>query len=303
MAASYIKASRLLSAWVSALIAALPMLGTPMAADSDACAHLETPPGARSMGYVRQVFCVAPTTADISADDGISSKLYSGKWYDRNPASLSLYSMSGNTLVLSNGAALMTETRKSSPGALPLLPAAAGFYVEFAERLSDNDPDHFPAVWLMPQEHNAAQSDHMAGDPAGLEHWMELDVDEGGYNTGHLGTMISWSGTSPNFKHDNKAVAPSSTFGMDRTQVHVFGLSYDPAGKLVTWWVDGISVGSVSTAGIPTIVNSHHYYLLINNQNHGLNHPYKMYIPYFSAWSSGVVPSPPSGIRAEKVTQ
>lgn len=293
-----------------AAAASLPALGLLVAfgiptmargQQSDACASMEPPPGAQALGYVRRVFCVAPTISDISLDDGVSAKLYSGSWYSKSPSPLSLYSMSGQMLVIANGGGLITETRKSLPGALPLLLGASGFYVEFAERLSDNDKDHWPAVWLMPQEHNLLHSDRLAGDPPGYERWMELDVDEGGFNAGHHGAMINWSGKYPQYEHQNSSNDPASTFGMDRTQEHVFGLSYDPAGKKVTWWVDGAAVGNASTQGLPSIVNDHHYYLIIGNQNHGLNHPYKMYVRYFSAWSGNVVPSPPSGVKAVTV--
>ncbi len=127
---------------------------------------------------------------------------------------------------------------------------------------------------------------------------MELDVDEGGFNkTGHHGAVISWSGIYPRYEHQNGSNDPVSSPPMDRTQEHIFGLSYDPVRTTVTWWVDGVSVGSASTAAIPSIVNDHHYYLIMSNQTHGLNRPYKMYIRYFAVWSGNPVPNPPSGVH------
>jgi hypothetical protein len=302
MASPTSKSSQFMAAEVLAFIVSLSAVGIPMNARAqlaaDPCAKADPPAGAQSLGYVRRVFCVAPTLADITDNDAISAKLYSGSWYNKSPAPLSLYSMSGGMLVLTNGGGVITETRRSSTGALPMLLGSAGFYVEFAERLSDNDPDHWPAVWLMPQEHNARHDDHVAGDPSDYERWMELDVDEGGFNAGHHGSLINWYGKHPNYEHQNFGNDPSSTFGMDRTQEHIFGLSYDPTGKKVTWWVDGAAVGSVSSASVPSIVNNYHYYLIIGNQNHGANRPYKMYVRYFSAWSTSVFPNPPSGVRA-----
>jgi hypothetical protein len=284
------------------LAAAAAAIGFPAwahAQQSNRCANPTPPPGAQSLGYVHLVFCVTPTTADIDASgNGASAKLYTGSWYDKVSRPLSSFSMSGQTLVIANGGSVSTQTHHSLQGALPLLLAGAGFYVEFATRLSDNDPDHFPAVWLMPQEHNGKHSDHMPGDPAGYERWMELDVDEGGYNAGHLGTMINWWGNAPPYEHKNYSNGPPSMFGMDRTQEHVFGLSYDPAGKKITWWVDGVDAGGVSTEPVPSIVNNYHYYLIMGAQHHKLDLPYKMYLPYFSAWSSGVPPKPPSGVKA-----
>lgn len=267
----------------------------------DPCAAMPAPAGAKSLGYLHQAFCVAPTLSDIATANGSLNKLYSGMWYSKNPVSMSLYSMTGNVLTFANGGGLTTETRQSAPGALPLLLGSAGFYVEFAERLSDNDPDHWPAVWLMPQEHDLRRHDHASGDPAGYERWVELDVDEGGFNAGHHGAMIYWYGLYPQYAKQNFGNDPPSTFGMDRTQEHVFGLSFDPVGRKVTWWVDGASVGSAGMENIPSLVNGYHYYLLINNQSHKLNHPYKMYVRYFDAWTGGGVPNPPSGVHTETI--
>jgi hypothetical protein len=270
-----------------------------MAASVETCvSNPNPPPGAQALGYTKQVFCVLPTVSDISMSDSTVAKLYSGNWYAKLATPMSKYSMSGSTLVITNGGGVMTQTRASAPGGLPLLLAGTGFYVEFNESLSDNDPDHFPAVWLMPQEHNGKRSDHLPSDPPGSERWMELDVDEGGFNAGHHGAMINWWGTYPNYQHQNYANDPSQTFGMDRTQPHVFGLSYDPKAKKIAWWVDGQQTGSVSTADVPSYINGHHYFLIMGAQNHGANKPYKMNVHYFSAWSPQDVPKAPSGVTA-----
>jgi hypothetical protein len=262
---------------------------------SNPCASgASPPPGAQALGYTKQAFCVVPTIADISTNDAIAAKLYSGSWYTKDPTPMTRYAMDGSTLVLHPGGGVASESRKSRPGSLPLLPGAAGFYVEFQERLSSNDPDHFPALFLMPQEHDAKKNDHVAGDPATVEHWMELDVDEGGYGPGMHGTVINWSGAFPNYQHVNQSV--DSTAPLDRTQNHVFGLSYDPKARRVAWWLDGVIVGSTSTQALPAIVNSYHYYLLMGNQSHGLNKPYDMYVSYFSAWSPVEVPKPPTDV-------
>ena len=291
---------------LTALIVSLAALGLPMWAhgQSEPCTNPAPPPGAQSLGYNRLVFCVTPTVNDIDNTWTTSSaKLYSGSWYDKNPPPIGPYVMSGKTLVITAGGGVSTQTHRSTQGALPLLLAGAGFYVEFAEWLSDNDADHWPAVWLMPQEHDGKRHDYMPGDPPGSERFMELDADEGGFNPGHHGAMIYWSGTWPNYQKQQQGNDPRSTFGMDRTQQHIFGLSYDPAGKKVTWWVDGVNVGNASTETVPSIVNSYHYYLNINHQTHKLNHPYMMYIAYFSAWSKAVPPKPPAGVKAEPVPQ
>jgi hypothetical protein len=276
-------------------------LGEPMSARGEQADPCPTPPpGAKSLGYVHKVFCMAPTTADVAVNSNVPSRLYSGPWYSKAILPMAMYSSNGEALALAPGAYVSTETRQSLPGMLPLLPASSGFYVEFAERLSDNDPDHWPAVWLMPQEHNSSQSDHQAGDPPKYERWMELDVDEGGFNkSGHHGALLNWYSTYPKYLRVVSANDPVSTPPMDRTQEHIFGLSYDPVRAVVTWWVDGVSVGAASTAGVPAIVKNYHYYLIMCNQTHGLNHPYTMYIRYFSAWTASSVPNPPSGVKAD----
>jgi hypothetical protein len=285
---------------LAASVAALAIPATVFADSTAPCSSTEPPPGAQSLGYVHRVFCVTPSLKDIS--DSVSAptaKLSSWMWYSSKPSPLSMYSMQGSTLVIANGGGLNTQSHQSLPAGLPLLAASTGFYVEFSEYLSDNDPDHFPAVWLMPQEHNGRHTDHAAGDPANFERWMELDVDEGGFNEGHHGAMINWSGIYPAYKNQNSSNDPSATFGLDRTKEHVFGLSYDPVGKKVTWWVDGTNVGSASTDKVPALVNTHHYYLIMGAQNHRLNKPYKMYLTSFSAWSPQPVPNPPSGVQGK----
>jgi len=287
--------------YVVVALALLTALWGPMSArgqQTDPCPNMAPPAGAKILGYTYKVFCLAPTTADISVTADVPSKLYSGHWFSRLSYPMTMFSSGAQGLVLASGAVVTTETRKSLPGLLPLLPASGGFYVEFAEHISDNDLDHWPAVWLMPQEHNSTQSDHAAGDPPGYERWMELDVDEGGINkTGHHGASINWYGIYPHYQHENGSNDPVSSPVMDRTQEHIFGLSYDPVRATVTWWVDGVNVGTASTAGFPSIVKDYHYYLIMSNQTHGLNHPYNMYIRYFTVWSGIPVPNPPSGVR------
>ena len=136
------------------------------------------PPGAAALGYTRRAIYLTPTVDDISYD-GTVKNLYSGDWYDpvKPP---STYFMTGGVLTMNQGGVITTESRRSQPGALPLLLGSRGFYVEFAVKLSDNQTDHFPAVWVMPQEHNASQSDRQPGDPPHYERWMEVDVNEGG---------------------------------------------------------------------------------------------------------------------------
>ena len=102
--------------------------------------------------------------------------------------------------------------------------------------------------------------------------------------------MINWSGIYPHYLNENRANDPPQTFNMDRTQEHIFGLSYDPAGKRVAWWVDGMPTGSVSTDNVASIVDTYHYYIIMGNQSHGKVKPYQMYVRYVSAWSGPTAP-------------
>jgi hypothetical protein len=243
------------------------------------------PPGAAALGYARRVIYLTPSTNDISFD-GTPNNLYSGDWYDAVKPS-STYLMKDGVLTLNEGGVLTTENRKSEPGSLPLLLGSKGFYVEFAVRLSDNDTDHFPAVWVMPQEHNVHQSDHQSGDPAKYERWMELDVNEGGLGTNlsgaYRGAVIDWWGIYP--KYERKVFNNIDTNSIDMTVEHIFGASYDPAGQQVTWWLDGIKMGSQSTASFPSVINSYHYYLIIDAASRGAKLPYQMQVRYLAAWT------------------
>jgi hypothetical protein len=170
---------------------------------------------------------------------------------------------------------------------LPLLLGSKGFYVEFAVKLSDNDSDHFPAVWVMPQEHNVSQSDRQAGDPPHYERWLELDVNEGGLGTNlggaYRGAVIDWWSIYPHY--ERKVFNNIDRDPIDMTVEHIFGASYDPAGQQVTWWLDGVKMGSQSTASFPAVVNSYHYYLIMNAASRGARVPYQMQVRYLAAWT------------------
>lgn len=250
-----------------------------------AYAQNAVPAGATALGYLSRAIYFAPTTSDISYDATLKN-LYSGHWYGAvKPAST--YSMVNGLLTMNLGGVLTTETHQSQRGALPLLLGSKGFYVEFAVTLSDNNADHFPAVWLMPQEHNVTRSDHQASDPPRYERWMELDVNEGGLGTNFSGAfrgaVINWWGIYP--KYERQVYNNSDQAPIDMTVEHIYGASYDPIGQQVTWWLDGVKMGSQSTASFPAVINSYHYYLIMNAASRGANLPYQMRVRYFSAWT------------------
>jgi hypothetical protein len=248
------------------------------------CSTTIEPAGANLHRFHRQVFCIQPMVSDIGQDEGVRKALYSGKWYTKKPIPASAYDMADGALRLSLGGSLATVDRASRPGTTPLLPARTGFYVEFAVRLSDNDSDHWPAVWLMPVEHDARQSDHDLKDPPRFERWTELDVDEGGFNPGLHGALIAWSGKWPKYKRSlqaNNVRWPP----LDRTREHLFGMAFDPVRGAATWWLDDQFVGRTDTSAIPSITLSHNYYVNIDAQSHGQAKPYFLFVRYVRAFA------------------
>jgi hypothetical protein len=121
------------------------------------------------------------------------------------------YTPSGQVLTIAGGgggneyAAICTQKINSglgAQGALPYILPVNGFYCEWLAWISDNNPDHWMACWMLPKEHNTAQNDTLPGQPAGYEGWYELDAMESGISgniygvpyRGPLQTMINWYG-------------------------------------------------------------------------------------------------------------
>ena len=247
-----------------------------------------------ALGYTKRVIHEHPSPADIAPAKNGNYKWFNGQWYAQAP-SRDHYSTQDGVLVLSPGGDLVSTPRDFSAGKLPLLPGSNGFYVEFDVRLSDNDPDHFPAVWLMPAEHNGKQEDHYAGDPPGYERWMELDVDEGGFGPGLTGTVHSWSGIykkgyAGHVQNPNN-VAPVA---LDRTTTHTYGASYDPVRQAVTWWVDGVRQMSAGSPHVPAVAVQQHFYLIISAQTHAKKKPYSMFVSGVRAYV------PPNSVLPEQ---
>lgn len=234
------------------------------------------PPGAAALGYTKRVIHETPTAADIAPGRNGNYKWFSGQWYSQSTPSLDHYETREGMLALKLGGDLVSTPLDFSQGQLPLLPGPDGFYVEFDVRLSDNDPDHWPAVWLMPAEHDGKR-DHYEGDPPGFERFMELDVDEGGFGPGLTGTVHSTEGVWPKWKHvqnpNNVARGP-----LDRSQQHTFGASYDPVQQQVTWWLDGLQQMSAGAPYVPAVAARQHFYLILSGQSHGAKKPHYTFI-------------------------
>ncbi len=251
------------------------LLAVAMMAASVASAA-DVPPGAAALGYTKRVIHETPTAADIAPGKNGNYKWFSGQWYSRTSPSLDHYSTQDGALALSLGGDLVSTPRDFSAGKLPLLPGPDGFYVEFDVRLSDNDKDHWPAVWLMPVEHDGKR-DHYEGDPPGFERFMELDVEEGGFGPGLTGTVHSTEGVYPKWKHvqNPNNVSPAA---MDRIRKHTFGASYDPVHQKVTWWVDGKLQMSAGAPYVPAVAARQHFYLILSAQSHKAKKPYFMFV-------------------------
>jgi hypothetical protein len=247
------------------------------------------PPGAAALGYTMCVINEHPTAADIAPGTNGNYKWFDGQWWETPPATTN-YSTVSNALVLSLGGDLVSTPRDFSTGALPTLPGTNGFYVEFDEQLSDNNPDHWPAVWLMPVEHNAQQKDVYPGDPPGYERWMELDVDEGGWGPGLLGTVHSWTGIWPNY---SSIFNPNdrSSIPLDRSKKHTFGASYNPTNQTVAWWVDGVYQMSATAPYVPAVADEQHFYLILSAQSITNNIPYTMTVSGVRAYLPMVNPT------------
>lgn len=249
------------------------------------------PPGAAALGYTKCVIDEKPAAADIAPGKNGAYKWFSGQWYAKKLPAPDRYRTTGGILEMLQGGDIVSMPRDFSKGALPALPGKDGFYVEFEVRITSNDRDHWPAVWVMPVEHNNKQEDREPNDPPGFERWMELDVDEGGFGIGHLGTVLSWSGIWPNYERIFNPNHFSKT-PLDRTQAHRFGASYDPVGRKVTWWIDGVEQMSAGAPYVPEIAAKHHYYLIIGAQSHKENKPYSMFVSRVVAYVPPASPLP-----------
>lgn len=242
------------------------------------------PAGATAPGYSKCVTDERPSTRDIAPGDRGDYRWFSGQWWVSTRPPLSRYTDRNGILALSLDGDLVSAPRDFTAGRLPLLPGADGFYVEFEYSLSDNDPDHWPAVWLMPAEHNAARQDHYPGDPPGFERWMELDVDEGGFGPGLTGTVHSHSGIYEQgyrqVQNPNNVVKTA----LDRGKKHAFGAGYDPASRTVTWWLDGEKQMSAGAPYVPDVAAKQHYYLIMSAQSHGKQVPYSMLVSRIRAY-------------------
>jgi hypothetical protein len=274
----------------------VPSTGAVVRLDSLVLAGASVPPGAAQLGYTRCVYDERPQYADIAPSNTGNYKWFRGACWS-SPSTIapaSNYADTNGILTLLQKGDGKTPSLVGAPhdfngGIIPRLSGSNGFYVEFEVRLSANDPDHWPAVWLMPAEHNGGNGqplqDVYPGDPAGYERWMELDVDEGGFRPGPMGSVISWQGIwSQGYQNVtcNSWSSPRSSAALDRTQWHTFGASYDPQNSRVTWWFNGVKYftadNSVLAGCVPEIAKQQHFYPIMGAQTHGALKPYSLFV-------------------------
>ena len=252
---------------------------------------LAVPSGAAALGYTVQMFSIVPTVAMVSTTDTNSnSALYPGLTFSTVATNLqerkSLSTTNGVFTINYTGAGniwVNSETHQATQGTLPLLLGSNGFYIEAGIRLSSNDPDNYPAFFLMPAEHNAYKADHIATSPPGYENWLEIDVleDEDGGLAQH--NLINYQGIYPNYTRTTNYWRHPAPF--DWTVEHIFGASFDPIARVVQFYIDGIPTFKASMVTAPTIVDTYHYYFILGTRNHGLLKPYQMYVSYVAAYS------------------
>ena len=236
---------------------------------------------------------------DVAPGKDGAYKWFSGQWYAK-PPSLDHYSTEDGVLVLKQGGDLVSTPRDFSAGKLPLLPGADGFYVEFEVRLSGQDGDYFPAVWLMPAEHSGKQQDQyrdlFPSDPPGYERWMEFDIDEGGFGPGLTGTVHTWWGSGARTAATAPAEPQQRLEGAPRPQQEARLRRQLRPGQAPGDLVGGRR-GADGTAApyVSEVAPRQHYYLIISAQSHGKDKPYLMYISGVRAFAppKSAVPAVP----------
>ncbi|MDO9439154.1 hypothetical protein [Hydrogenophaga sp.] len=263
------------STWRTLAVVCLAWPVGAQANDGLICQDASPPPGAIEVGATQPVIRDCPRFGDVDftgrADGGkYFSGFYTGVLKDR-----SLYDTADDGVVIKRSGLLTTIKTNARPGQFPLLSGARPFYIEAQVATSSNHKDNFPAIWLMPIEHNLRMEDVYPGDPRGFERWFELDIDEGGFGPGGHHTAISWTGIWPNYRKIQNP-NPTSKEPLDRTQPNVFGVSYSPHTLTVRWWLNGKQVLEAAHPFVPEIARQQNFYLILSAQSHKNISDYQM---------------------------
>ena len=248
--------------------------------------NVNVPAGAAALGYTRIVIDERPKLADIAPGKIGNYKWFRGAVWTPTQPPLSNFTETNGVLTILQKADGTSNSLVGAPhdfagGVFPRLEGSEGFYIEFDVRLSTNNTDHWPAVWLMPAEHNGGNGQPLQdvypniypNDPPSYQRWMELDVDEGGFRPGMLGSVISWEGQYPNYTAKISNSYAAGAAALDRTQRHVFGASWDPVHQRVTWWLDGkkfyVADNTVTPGCISPVADLQNFYPILGAQTHG----------------------------------
>jgi hypothetical protein len=280
-----------LTPWV---LAALCLAWPAWAHANDAliCKDAATPEGATQVGALQPVFRDCPQLDDVDFTGRADGRKYYSGVYSTPLKDRSFYEPAPDGVVIQRGGVLATVKTNATPGQFPLLSGARPFYIEAQVATSSNHRDNFPAVWLMPIEHNPRMEDVYEGDPKSFERWFELDIDEGGFGPGGHHTAISWSGIWPNYKKIQNP-NPTSKVPLDRTQANVFGVSYSPDTLTVRWWLNGKQVLEAAHPFVPEIARRQNFYLIVSAQSHKNISHYQMKLLGVRAFVGDAVPRSP----------
>lgn len=236
-------------------------------AEYSICEDGSVPLAAMEIGAVWPLFRDCPQLAYLDFTGHTDNcKYYGGVWFGK-PKGEIFFEAADDGLIIKRGGALTTVKMSSHPGFFPLMSGAKPFYIEVQAAISSNDRDNFPAIWLMPIEHNLRLDDVYSPDPSGFERWFELDIDEGGFGPGGHHTAISWWGKWPNYQKLQNP-KPTSKEPLDRTRPNVFGVSYDPRTLTVRWWLNGRKVLEVGPPYVPDVARLQNFYLIVSAQSH-----------------------------------
>jgi hypothetical protein len=264
------------------LLAALCLAAPAVAQASDhlICEDAATPEGATQVGALQALFRDCPHIEDVDFTGRADGRKYYSGVYTGPPKDRSFYEQADDATVKTS----------SFPGQFPLLSGARPFYIEAQVSTSSNHRDNFPAIWLMPIEHNARMEDVYAPDPKSFERWFELDIDEGGFGPGGHHTAISWSGIWPHYKKIQNP-NPTSKLPLDRTQPNVFGVSYSPETLTVRWWLNGKPVLEAAHPHVPEIARRQNFYLIVSAQSHKNISHYQMKLLGVRAFVGDAMPT------------
>lgn len=265
--------------------------------DALICQDASVPPGALQVGATQPLFRDCPRIEDVDFTGRANGKKYYAGFYAIGVKNPSMYDTAQDGVVIKRGGLLTTVKTDATPGGFPLLAGNRPFYIEAQTVLSNMHPDNFPAIWLMPIEHNQRMEDVYEGDPRSFERWFELDIDEGGFGPGGHHTAISWTGIWPNYKKIQNP-NPTSKVPLDRTRPNVFGVSYDPATLTVRWWVNGQQVLEAGAPYVPEIARRQNFYLIVSSQSRKNVNDYQTTFMGVRAFSSEAAPTARANARA-----